>query len=179
MNDNELIEKYKLGDKSALQELLLRYNLYIYKYIFKISRDSFLAEDLKQEVLLKVMNNIQNFDVSEKGKFSSYVIAISKNCYIDYLRKQKKLINQDLSEDSIIGEKIEDTVINNIYLEEVIKSLNSLPTNQRVPISMKYLEGLTIKEISEILDVETGTIKSRIHNGICKLRRYFNDENTA
>lgn len=179
MEDSELIERCKNGDKSAFQELLSKYNLYIYKYILKISKDSFLAEDLKQEVLIKIINNIQKFDIAGKGKFSSYIIAMSKNCYLDYLRKQKQSMYQVSIEDNIMGERIEDTIINNIYLKEVVRSLNDLPENQKILISMKYLQGFTIKEISEKLDVETGTIKSRIHNGICKLRRYFKDESNA
>lgn len=179
MEDNELIEACKNGDKSAFQELLSKYNLYIYKYLLKISKDSFLAEDLKQEVLIKIINNIQKFDIEGKGKFSSYIITISKNCYLDYLRKQRKYIYEISIEDKVIEERIEDTIINNIYLKEVVKSLNNLPENQKVVISMKYLQGFTIKEISEKLHVETGTVKSRIHNGMCKLRRYFKNENTA
>ncbi|MDF2503128.1 sigma-70 family RNA polymerase sigma factor [Clostridium sp.] len=179
MEDNELIERCKNGDKSAFQELLSKYNLYIYKYLLKISKDSFLAEDLKQEVLIKIINNIKKFDIAGKGKFSSYIITISKNCYLDYLKKHKQFMYEVSIEDNIIGERIEDTIINNIYLREVVRSLNKLPENQKIVISMKYLQGFTIKEISEILNVETGTIKSRIHNGICKLRRCFKDESIA
>jgi RNA polymerase sigma-70 factor (ECF subfamily) len=96
MEDNELIERCKNGDKSAFQELLSKYNLYIYKYLLKISKDSFLAEDLKQEVLIKIINNIKKFDIAGKGKFSSYIITISKNCYLDYLKSISNLCTKFL-----------------------------------------------------------------------------------
>lgn len=92
MKDNRLIKKCQEGEKEAFQELISKYHTYVYKFLIRITGDEYLAEDLTQETFIKLIRNIEKFDIYGKASLSTYIITISRNCYIDYLRKQKKLV---------------------------------------------------------------------------------------
>ena len=72
---------------------------------------------------------------------------------------------------SLQYENVEEIIINEIDQKDVIREIDKLPENQKMVLKMKYIEGLTLKEIGETLHLEPKTIKSRIHNGIVKLRK--------
>jgi RNA polymerase sigma-70 factor (ECF subfamily) len=175
MEDIKIIKRCKAGEKSAFEELIIKYHPYVYKFLIKLSGDEDLAEDLTQETFIKVIRNIDKFDVYGKAKFSTYIITLCKNCYIDYYRKQKKSMNNVEIDDNLNlqSENIEDTVLDRLDAETAAAYLKKLPEEQEIVIKMKYFEGLTLKEIGEKLELEPKTIKSRIHNGIVKLRRLF------
>lgn len=175
MEDKELLHRCKNGDKTAFQELISKYHPFVYKFLVKITENEHLADDLAQDVFIKVIRNIDKFDIYGKAKFSTYVITISKNSYIDYLRKEKRLQQFNTVNDSSLLEAIvpgfEEYVIDKLYGIGVIDHLENLTDEQKVVIKLKYIEGLTLKEIGEKLDLESKTVKSRIHNGITKLKK--------
>ncbi|MFL0198801.1 RNA polymerase sigma factor [Clostridium sp. WILCCON 0269] len=177
MDDSKLIKKCQVGDKGAFQELISKYHPFVYKFLIKITQDEEIAEDITQETFLKVIKNIEKFDVYGKAKFSTYIITVSKNCYIDYLRKEKKFLQRISIDEAIntenVNAKVESLVIDKIYAEAIIKELENLSEEQKLVIKMKYIEGLTLKEIGEKLELEPKTVKSRIHNGMVKLRKIF------
>ncbi len=175
MEDNKLILRCQHGDKQAFQELIEKYHPYVYKFLIKTTDNKQLSEDLTQEVFIKVIRSIDKFDLKGKAKFSTYIITLSRNCYIDYYRKNKKSIKDIPMDENLTLQcnSVEEVVIDEIYTKGVIQGLEELPEEQRLVIKLKYLEGLTLKEISERLELEEKTIKSRIHNGIVKLRKMF------
>lgn len=177
LDDSKLIKKCQNGDKEAFQELISKYHPFVYKFLFKLTGEEEIAEDLNQETFLKVIKSIDKFDIHGKAKFSTYIITVAKHCYIDYLRKQNKFINYiSIDEDMSIEDtqlNVEGTVIDNMYNEKIMEKMSSLSEEQQIVIKMKYIEGLTLNEIGEKLKLEPKTIKSRIHNGIVKLREMF------
>jgi RNA polymerase sigma-70 factor (ECF subfamily) len=162
------------GDKEAFHNLISKYHSIVYKFLIKITENANLSEDLTQETFLKVIRNIDKFDLHGKAKFSTYMMTIARNCYIDELRRSKGYkLNYNIDDVLDIPsheEGVEEKIVNKIYGGEVAKTLESLTKEQRIVIKLKYIEGLTLKEISGMLDLEPKTIKSRIHNGIVKLR---------
>lgn len=175
MEDNTLIKKCQQGDKEAFQVLISRYHPYVYKFLVKATQNDQIAEDLTQETFLKVIRNIEKFDPAGQAKFSTYIISIAKNTGLDYFRKEKRAMqNIPISETFDIEDlntRVADTVINKLDSQNILADLEGLPEEQRIAIKLKYIEGLTLKEIGEALHVEPKTIKSRIHNGIVKLRK--------
>lgn len=175
MEDIKLIKKCHTGDREAFNELISKYHPIVYKFLVKLSRDENISEDLTQETFIKLIRNIEKFDVHGSAKFSTYIITIGKNVYIDYLRKEKRALTDiSLNEDYLIGnmgESLEEIVSGRLYNEEIIANMEKLTEEQRFAIRMKYIEGLTLKEIGDILGLEPKTIKSRIHNGISNLRK--------
>lgn len=174
MEDNEIIRMCQDGNKEAFQKLISKYHPYVLKFLIKTTGNKVLSEDLTQDTFVKVIRNIDKFDIMGSAKFSTYIIAITKNCYIDYLRKEKNF-NASVPIDENIKlyehSDLEEIVVNNIDSECIKNKLNTLPEEQKLVIKMKYIEMMTLKEIGEILQIEPKTVKSRIHNGVTKLRK--------
>lgn len=174
MEDSEIIKRCKRGEKEAFQELISRYHPYVYKYLFRLSENDLIVDDLVQETFIKMIKGIDKFDLHEKAKFSTYLITIAKNCYIDYYRREKKRTAEvsidELGSIEASGTNIQELIADKLYNESVLALMENLTEDQRIAIKLKYIEDLTLKEIGEILNLEPKTIKSRIHNGIVKLR---------
>ncbi|KJR48857.1 RNA polymerase sigma factor SigW [Desulfosporosinus sp. I2] len=175
MEESNLIKKCQRGDKEAFQLLISQYHPFVVKFLVKITNNDQTAEDLTQETFLKVIRNIEKFDTAGQARFSTYVISIAKNAYIDYLRKEKKFmqnipIHENLNVEDV-NIQVENTVVDKLYGQGILANMEDLPEEQRIAIKLKYIEGLTLKEIGDQLNLEPKTVKSRIHNGIVRLRK--------
>lgn len=179
MEDNILIKRCQAGDKSAFQELITKYHPYVFKFLLKTTGDNFLSEDLTQETFIKLIRNIDKFDIYGKAKFSTYIITLCKNTFIDYYRKQNKFSKYVVLDDNlgIESERVDELVMDKLLAELAVEGLEKLPEEQKIAIKLKYIEGMTLKEIGEMLELEPKTIKSRIHNGVVKLRKIFEGGN--
>ena len=163
MDELELINKAKNGNKNALNTLL-KNNLNILKgYVVKMVGDPHLAQDIIQDALLKAVININKFE--PKAKFSTWLIKIATNVYRDYLRKNKflYLVEENLYDQ---GKQIEDIVIENYEYKEIMKIILKLPYTQRVVFILKHYYGYKYAEISQILNCPIGTVRSRLHNSL-------------
>ncbi|MGK0467369.1 MAG: RNA polymerase sigma-70 factor (ECF subfamily) [Clostridium sp.] len=163
LDEIELINKAKNGNKSALNSLLKdNYNI-LKGYTIKMVGDPHLAQDIIQDAMLKAVLNINKFE--PRVKFSTWLIKISTNVYRDYLRKNKSVIQID--ETAIDrGKQLEDTVILNFEYQEVMKIILKLPYEKRAVFILKHYYGYKYEEISEILGCPIGTVRSRLHNAV-------------
>jgi RNA polymerase sigma-70 factor (ECF subfamily) len=174
VDDNSLIKKCQQGDKEAFHLLISKYHPFVYKFLVKSTRNEQLAEDLTQDTFIKLVRSIDKFDIDGKAMFSTYIITIAKNSFIDYFRKEKRYNYIPMDETFDIQDmavNVEDMVADKLYGQNVMANLEDLSEEQRIAIELKYIEGLTLKEIGEKLNVEPKTVKSRIHNGIVRLRK--------
>ena len=171
MDELSLIVSAQKGEKEAFQSLITFYYPYVSKFILKVCGDVTLSEDLTQDTFLKLVRGIEKFDVHGKASFSTWVITIAKNCYLDHLRRNKRevlsLEEQDVS--SLFS--VQDVVLDRLRTDEILKALESLPPEQAAAIRLKYLEQLTLQEIARRFSCEPKTVKSRIHNGMVRLRK--------
>ena len=156
MNEIKLIVKCQKGEKEAFNELITIYYPYVLKFLVKLTADEEIAQDLVQETFLKLVIHIDKFDVKGKAMFSTYLMKIAKNCYLDYLKKNKKIASE------VDIESISDMIL---------KEIESLPFEQAQAIKLKYLEEYSLKEIAEKMGTKPMTIKSRIHEGKKKLEK--------
>lgn len=177
MNDLKLIRAAQKGEKKAFQELISLYYPFVNKFLLKLSKNPDISEDIVQETFLKLIQKIDLFDVKGNAIFSTYVITIAKNTYVDYMRKNKYTSQCfDEQKDSLPSYEMERDVENKLEYQELIEKLKLIPPEQALAIKLKYLEQLTLKEIAAYTSSEPKTIKSRIHNGKKKLRQ-INDKN--
>ena len=163
MDEIELINKAKEGNKSALNSLLKdNYNM-VKGYTVKIVGDPHLAQDIIQDAMLKAVININKFE--PRAKFSTWLIKIATNVYRDYLRKNKsfQLIEQSLPDR---GKQVEDIVIVNYEYKEIMKIILKLPYEKRAVFILKHYYGYKYEEISQILGCPIGTVRSRLHNAV-------------
>ena len=163
MDEIELINKAKDGNKSALNSLLKdNYNM-VKGYTVKMVGDPHLAQDIIQDAMLKAVININKFE--PRAKFSTWLIKIATNVYRDYLRKNKsfQLIDQSLTDR---GKQVDDIVIVNYEYKEIMKIILKLPYEKRAVFILKHYYGYKYEEISEILGCPIGTVRSRLHNAV-------------
>lgn len=164
MDEHNLIKRCQQGDKEAFQLLISQYHPFVYKFLIRTTDNEQTAEDLTQETFLKVIRNIEKFDTMGQAKFSTYVITIAKNAYIDYLRKEKKFrYNIPFPENFNVEDSsvhVEDTIVDKLYGQGILTDLEDLPEEQRIVIKLKYIEGLTLKEIGDQLELEPKTVKA-------------------
>lgn len=171
MDEKALIRKCQKGEKDAFEELIRLYYPYVSGFLLKTSGDSTLSEDLTQDAFLKVIRNIEKYDLNGTAAFGTWIITIAKNCYIDHLRRNR-ICFEDIDGIQVdSGADIADKVAVRLQYEEVRSEMSGLPREQEIAIRLKYEEDLTLGEIAERFGVPPKTIKSRIHDGTVKLRK--------
>lgn len=171
LDEFSLIIRVQKGEKEAFQSLITFYYPYVSKFLLRMCQDMTLSEDLTQDTFLKLVRGIEKFDIYGKASFSTWVMTIAKNCYLDYLRRNKQEVLSLEEQEAPSQFNLQDTVINHIQVDEMMKALESLRPEQAVAIRLKYLEQQTLQEIARQFSCEPKTVKSRIHNGLVKLRK--------
>jgi RNA polymerase sigma-70 factor (ECF subfamily) len=173
LDELSLIVSVQKGEKEAFQSLITFYHPYVSKFLLKMCSDVTLSEDLTQDTFLKLVRGIDKFDIYGKASFSTWVMTIAKNCYIDHLRRNKQEVLSLEEQDRGVSSQfnVQDTALNNLQINEILKALESLPPDQAAAIKLKYLEQQTLQEIAQRFSCEPKTVKSRIHNGMVRLRK--------
>ena len=178
--DEDLLRLYIDGNNSAFDVLLKRYESKVFTYLLYSVRTQELAEDLFQDVFIKIITTLRQKKYTEYGKFSSWVMRIAHNLVIDYFRQSKNdntvsndEIEFDLFANSSLGleESIEAQMIDKQTLEEVQGLIGLLPQGQRDVVLMRFYQDLSFKEIADITGVSINTALGRMRYAIINLRK--------
>lgn len=175
-----IVKDVKKGDQQAFAELVELYKDKVYQITYRMVGNVHEAQDIAQEAFLRAYMNIDTYD--ESRKFSTWLFRIATNLSIDRLRKKKPdyYLDQEVdgTEGLTLGSQIasaeelpEDQVITHELQEWIQSEILNLPLKYRSAIILKYIEDLSLKEISEILDLPIATVKTRIHRGREALRK--------
>lgn len=171
MDAEQLIRESRQGNPEAFEDLVRLFYPYVSGFLLKMTADRSLAEDLTQETFLKMIQNFDCFDSHRGTSFGTWLISISKNCYIDSLRKNR-MESADVEQLEVADPRdVAADVIRRTQYEEVQQAVHKLPVEQAAAIHLKYEEELSLKEIAQRFGVEPKTIKSRIHEGTVRLRK--------
>ncbi|MDQ0220152.1 RNA polymerase sigma factor SigW [Peribacillus cavernae] len=173
------IKQVLKGDQNAFGEIVELYKDKVFQVCFRMLGNRHEAEDMAQEAFVRAYVNIQSFHINMK--FSTWLYRIATNLCIDRIRKKKPDFYLDAEVAGTEGlnmysQVAADTVLpedelESLELQETIQAeILKLPEKYRSPIVLKYIEELSLKEISEILDLPVGTVKTRIHRGREALR---------
>jgi RNA polymerase sigma-70 factor, ECF subfamily len=167
--DEHLVAQAKRGSREALAQLLHANYEIVFKYLIKFTLNVGMAEDLAQETMVRAIEKL-NLYLPERSKFSTWLITIAQNLYIDHLRKRKReqrQIDEEITSESLelIFHEQDDT------WKSILDALAELPEEIRLPILLKHYYGYSLEEISKRMSIPLGTVKSRIHNGIKNLRK--------
>lgn len=166
--EDGLISKARRGDRAALSELLQTHYVFLVKYLIKITMQPQLAEDLAQETMLRCMEKIHLYN--GQSKFSSWLITIATRQYIDSLRRKKREVLWQEKERGLRKLRWQAACADSEW-PEVLDALAELPESVRMPVVLKHYYGYAYEEIADMLGIPTGTVKSRIHNGLNTLRK--------
>ncbi|WP_114571390.1 RNA polymerase sigma factor SigW [Exiguobacterium flavidum] len=177
-----LIERVKGGDRDAFAALVDLYKDGAFLVAFRVLRDRMEAEDATQEAFIRVYTKIDTYNA--QWKFRTWLYRIVTNVSIDRLRKKQPDYSLDAEMSGTEGltlysqleskDKLpEQQAVESEQRSEVEQAIAMLPEKYRVPLVLKYVEDLSLKEISEMTDLPVATVKTRIHRGREALKKQF------
>jgi RNA polymerase sigma-70 factor (ECF subfamily) len=180
-----LVRRCLSGDAVAWEEIVQRYNRRIYNICYRFAGSAEDAQDLTQEVFIKMYRTLSSYDV-DKGAFMTWVTTVTRNLLVDNFRKKK----QDRITDSLdaaptehedampLSEQIPDKgappdarILNRETREMVHRGLQKLSPELREAVVLWDLQDMEYREIATVLKVPEGTVKSRINRGRAELAR--------
>ena len=180
MTERELADRARAGDQDAFEQLVLSNQNRVYALAFRMVNDREEAADLAQEAFLKAWQGLPAFQGD--SSFSTWVYRLASNVCIDYLRKQKRrrevepVLSLD-DEESVWTEPADWDQDPQRQLEraersrEVARGLEALPDHHRQVLTLRELSGLSYQEIGQALELDIGTVKSRIARARLALRK--------
>ena len=175
--DDRLVKALEVRDTKALETLYDRYSDYVYSVCLRMVGDVQLAEDLTQEVFLRLWRRPDLYDVS-RGRFVTWLLSVARNRGIDERRSRGRRYRYE-APPSLAAEEMlasvpaaegDDAAILSDERVVIQKALALLPAEQRLAIQLAYFGGYTQQEIATGLSQPLGTVKTRIRLGLQKLR---------
>ena len=184
--DNELIHLFMDGDMAALETLILRHKDKLYTSIFFLVKDKYLAEDIFQDVLIKIIDTLRGGRYTEEGKFLPWAMRIAHNLCVDHFRKVKLTPAIKTSDDRDIFEVLNFTedgadvkMMKRQSHDRVRKMLDLLPEDQREVIILRHYAELSFKEIAALTGCSINTALGRMRYGLINLRKMMTEKNIA
>ena len=181
MSDLEikLIKKAIEGDIKAFEKLIRKYQKYAYNISLKYMKDKQDAQDVTQDALIKVFKNLKNFNM--KSKYSTWLYRIVVNTSKDELKKRNKKQNEididsEYENSRLLDSKYEPLkeMENKVLKKKLGEAIDILDLKYREVIVLCDIKDFSYEEISEILNIPIGTVRSRISRGRKKLRTIIN-----
>lgn len=168
--DGVLVARLRQGDTAALAELYEKYKIPIFRTALAITRDQGAAEDILQECFVRLLTHAQRVRTDAPVGPWLYRVAVNMSCDWVNHRKRWSVSLSQLVERWTVPLRVERTVEEREIQEKIREAIRTLPLPQQVVIILYYLEGLSLKEMADILEVSEGTVKSRLHYGRKALR---------
>jgi len=174
LSDEKLILRFQEGDINAYNELVKRYKDRLFNFVLRYFNNAEQAEDVVQDTLIKLYTHASYY--KNIAKFSTWIFTIAKNNALTELRKNKRKKTDSLWTDDgqVIDinskeESLDSKVQNEIAIDQLNKFLDEIPENFRMAVVLRDFQELSYEEISKILEIPIGTIKSRINRGRIQL----------
>ena len=174
-NDAKLIRAYRKGDDQAFEQLLKKYERPLYAFIFRYVNEKQTAEDLFQQIWIKVLRALDSYD--ERGKFGSWLFGIANNNCIDYLRSKAVSSKDDFASEQGLDQFANHDVLpdeallqgeQHRWLEEAIQTL---PDDQKEVLLLRLYSEMPFKEIAEKLNCPLNTVLGRMHYAVGHLKK--------
>jgi RNA polymerase sigma-70 factor (ECF subfamily) len=175
--------RYQDGDRAAFAQLVRRHQTALYNFAFRQVRVQSVAEDVVQEVFVRVVQNAADF--KHEARFTTWVYTITRNLCIDHLRKRALRKHPSLDEGTrgeegegpTLGEQtadphasVEREATGTELKERIARAVDKLPDEQREVFLMREIANLPFKEIAEITNVPENTVKSRMRYALERLQ---------
>jgi RNA polymerase sigma-70 factor (ECF subfamily) len=182
-DDSDLARRLKNRDPHAMSDLYDRYGRLAYSLIFRVVRDTGVAEDLVQETFLRVWNRVQSFD-QERGALGPWILTVARNRAIDYLRSvdgrmSAGSLELDRTETPAVFTNIEDSALALDRARRLKSAFEKLNANQRTVIELAYFEGLSQTEMAERMQQPLGTVKTWVRTALKALREELTERAIA
>lgn len=183
--DRELVTRYLLGDEKALEILIHRHKERLFTAIIVFTKDRYIAEDLFQELWIKVIEKLKAGKYNERGTFFAWVSRISYRLCIDNYRKQKRAVkNLETTHDFDLvnrlpssGETAEEILFKKGEEQKIKSLLDRLPPEQQEVVMLRHYYDLSFKEIQEMTGHNMNTLVGRMRYALINLRKMIISKN--
>lgn len=186
LNEQELIERYLDGDSNAFSFLVNRHKAKIFTSIYMLVKDEYLAEDIFQEVFIRIIESLKRGAYVENGKFLSWAVRIAHNMCMDHFRKVKRTPTIKTTDDCDIFEQYQfaepakdirmiETERNN----SIKKAIDKLPEDQREMIILRHFANLSFREIAQLSNISINTALGRMRYALINIRKLLPEAQLA
>ena len=182
LSDEDLVERAQQGEYAAYEEIVRRYQDKAFRLAYSLMKDESDAQDVVQEAFLNMYRKLDTFE--GKSQFGSWMYRVVTNAALMRLRKQKRRSEvqvedeeAELSEDKYYVTSVpewrvraDEAAENKELRAKIIEAVDELPPKYQTVFLLREVEGLSLKEIADVLDMSVGGIKSRLHRARLHLR---------
>ena len=182
LSDEELVRIKDRRQRPLVQGILYdRYEKKVFLKALTLLKDRQLAQDLTHDIFIKIFTKLDQF--KGKSAFSLWIHSISVNTCINYIHKKNKFVFKELTEDIREDAKIDTStlelkMLREMELDQLQELLSNLHRGERLLLSMKYIDGLSIKEMENILKIGPSAIKMRLKRSREKILILHQEKNT-
>ncbi|MFT3845004.1 MAG: sigma-70 family RNA polymerase sigma factor [Lacibacter sp.] len=184
--DQQLVHLFKDGDTEAMETLVLRHKDKLFTSIILLVKDKYLAEDLFQDMFIKIIDTVRNNRYTEEGKFLPWAMRIAHNLCVDYFRKVKRTPTIKTSDNHDIFEVLnfsndnaEEKMMKNQSYDRIRRMLDLLPEEQREVIVLRHYADLSFKEIASLTNCSINTALGRMRYGLINMRKMMMEKQIA
>lgn len=171
---SDLIRRFRAGDRQAFREIARDHQQHVFGLAFKLCGKQFQAEEITQEVFLRIFSKYKTFE--GRSELSTWIYRITVNVARSYFKKESRYAtNDDIYDDQLKlkGESItpEDDALGKEFRAAFLQELKTLSPKNREAFVLKHMEGFTYEEMEEILDASTAQLKMRVHRAREQLQK--------
>jgi RNA polymerase sigma-70 factor (ECF subfamily) len=183
LNDQQLIDFYLAGDESAFSSLLHRHKAKIYSSIYMFTKDRELADDLFQDVFIKIIDTLRKGKYNHEGKFLQWALRISYNMCVDQFRRSKRRTKVSATETFDIFDVLESedpnmemSMMRDQTYDRVRTLVDMLPNEQREVVILRHYADMSFKEIACLTDVSINTALGRMRYALINIRKMIEEK---
>ncbi|MCR4416842.1 MAG: sigma-70 family RNA polymerase sigma factor [Ignavibacteria bacterium] len=178
LDDNVLIDRFLAGDTKAFNLLVEKYKRKIYLTVYRLLGNHEDASDITQEVIIKMYNELKNF--RRESSIYTWIYRIATNLSLNELKRRKirSFFDFDEVEEWLFKDEKQSPELSfreNELSNKIQEAINKLPEKQRTVFTLRYYDGLSYEEISEILGTSVGALKANYFHAINKLQKELKD----
>jgi RNA polymerase sigma factor (sigma-70 family) len=186
LTDQQSIKMYIDGDTNAISPLITRYKNKIFTSIYILVKDRYLAEDLFQDVFIRIIDTLRSGRYTDEGKFLPWAMRIAHNLCVDHFRKVKRTPTIKTSDDTDIFEVlnfseagIDSRIMTEQTSDKVRRMIDLLPEDQREIIVLRHYADLSFKEIADLTGCSINTALGRMRYALLNLRKMMTEKQIA
>jgi RNA polymerase sigma-70 factor (ECF subfamily) len=183
LNDQQLIDAYLAGDEASFSTLLDRHKAKIYSSIYLFTKDRELADDLFQDVFIKIIDTLRKGKYNHEGKFLQWALRISYNMCVDQFRRNKRRTKVSATETFDIFDVLESGDLNQEVsmmrdqtYDRVKRLVDMLPSEQREVVILRHYADMSFKEIACLTDVSINTALGRMRYALINIRKMIDEK---
>ena len=187
-DDRTLIADYINGNEKAFEVLMMRHKDRMYRTILAKIKNPALAEDIFQEVFIKIVKTMKLGNYNEEGKFLPWALRIAQNMVIDHFRRNKnyRFISESSSKSDDFNifhtlefedDNIEQSISKQELLDQVVEMVDYLPESQREILMLRLYQEMSFKDIAEMKDISINTALGRMRYALMNMRKLVQERN--